>query len=98
MKEMQSGSPQKAGEKQKDAGDKMEQMAQSMQQEMAGGQQEQMQEDMKTLRQILDNLIHLSFDQEDLIEEIAPLSYVSPLYSENDSMLLVMQIYLTIYI
>lgn len=83
MKEMQEGSPQKAGEKQKDAGDKMEQMAQSMQQDMAGGQQEQMQEDMKTLRQILDNLIHLSFDQEDLIEEIAPLSYATPQYTEK---------------
>src|SRR5690625_6729723 len=50
---------------------------------MAGGQQEQMQEDMKTLRQILDNLIHLSFDQEDLIEEIAPLSYATPQYTEK---------------
>lgn len=83
MQQMQSGSPQKAGEKQKDAGDKMQEMAESMQQDMAGGQQDQMQEDMKTLRQILDNLIRLSFDQEDLIEEIEPLSYATPQYAEK---------------
>lgn len=83
MEKMQSGSPQDAGQKQKDAGDKMQEMAESMQQDMAGGQQEQMQEDMRTLRQILDNLIRLSFDQEDLIEEIAPLSYATPQYAEK---------------
>lgn len=83
MQEMKSGSDQKAGQKQKDAGQKMKEMAESMQQNMQGGQQEQMQEDMQTLRQILENLIRLSFDQEDLILEIAPLAYATPQYVDK---------------
>ncbi|MBY5958146.1 DUF4175 domain-containing protein [Membranicola marinus] len=83
MEEMQSGSPQKAGQKQKDAGDKMQQMAESMQQNMQSGQEQQAKEDIKTLRQILENLVRLSFDQETLIDEVAPLSYATPQYVEK---------------
>lgn len=83
MDQMQSGSPQKAGQKQKDAGQKMEQMAQSMQQQMQSGQQQQMQEDIQALRQILENLVRLSFDQETLIDDVADLSYATPQYVEK---------------
>src|SRR5690606_3747603 len=83
MQEMQSGSPQQAGEKQQQAGEKMEQMAQSMQQQMQSGQQEQMQEDIKALRQILENLVKLSFDQEDLVDEVANISYATPQYVDK---------------
>lgn len=83
MDQMQSGSPQEAGQKQKDASEKMEQMAQSMQQNMESGQEEQTKEDIKALRQILENLVKLSFDQEDLIEEVAPISYATPQYVEK---------------
>lgn len=83
MDQMQSGSPKDAGKKQKDAGKKMEQMAQSMQQNMESGQEQQMKEDIKALRQILENLVKLSFDQEALIEEVAPISYATPQYVDK---------------
>lgn len=83
MQQMQSGSPQEAGQKQKDAGEKMEQMAESMQQQMQSGQQQQMQEDIKALRQILENLVKLSFDQEDLVEDVADIAYATPQYVDK---------------
>ena len=42
----------------------MKEMSQKMAQAMDSGEMEQMQEDAKLLRQILDNLLAFSFDQE----------------------------------
>lgn len=53
--------------KQKSAAKKMEEMSQSMSASMSGGEMEQMEEDAKALRQILDNLLTFSFDEENLI-------------------------------
>ncbi|WP_430399687.1 hypothetical protein [Flavobacterium sp.] len=53
--------------KQKSAAKKMEEMSQSMTASMQGGEMEQMEEDAKALRQILDNLLTFSFDEEILI-------------------------------
>lgn len=53
--------------KQKSAAKKMEEMSQSMSASMQGGEMEQMEEDAKALRQILDNLLTFSFDEETLI-------------------------------
>lgn len=53
--------------KQKSAAKKMEQMSQSMSASMSGGAMEQMEEDAKALRQILDNLLTFSFDEEKLL-------------------------------
>lgn len=66
-KELKSNNSSKAAPKQKSAANKMKQMAQSMQMEMEGGEQEQMDEDIKMLRQIVDNLVEFSFSQEKLI-------------------------------
>ncbi|TYA52198.1 DUF4175 family protein [Formosa maritima] len=60
----------KAAKKQKQAGQKMKNMSEKMQasmQMMGGG--EQMQEDIEMLRQILDNLIVFSLDQEALMNQ-----------------------------
>ncbi|MFC4816316.1 hypothetical protein [Flavobacterium sp. GCM10023249] len=65
--ELKKNSPSKASPKQKSAAKKMQQMSQSMQQEMQSGEQEQMEEDVKMLRQILDNLLEFSFSQEKLM-------------------------------
>lgn len=54
--------------KQKSAAKKMEEMSQSMSASMQGGEMEQMEEDAKALRQILDNLLTFSFDEESLIK------------------------------
>lgn len=59
-----------ASPKQKSAAKKMQQMSQGMQMEMQGGEQEQLEEDVKMLRQILDNLVEVSFSQENLIKSI----------------------------
>lgn len=61
---------QKAKNKQKAAAKKMKQLAKMMEQSMmsGGGGGEQMQGDAEMLRQILDNLVLFSFDQEALME------------------------------
>lgn len=56
-----------AAKAQKSAGKKMKAMAGEMEQNMESGDAEQHQEDVKTIRQILENLVTLSFDQEELV-------------------------------
>ncbi|ESU30041.1 hypothetical protein FLJC2902T_05320 [Flavobacterium limnosediminis JC2902] len=67
--ELQKNSPSKAKPKQKSAAQKMKQMSQKMQQSMEMGDMEQMEEDVKMLRQILDNLLAFSFSQEDVMRD-----------------------------
>ncbi|MCK7589500.1 hypothetical protein M0G43_02830 [Subsaxibacter sp. CAU 1640] len=62
-------SQQNAQKKQKEAGKKMKQMSAKMQQSMMSGGGEQMSEDAAMLRQILDNLVLFSFDQEALMNQ-----------------------------
>ena len=66
--ELNKNQPKKAQPKQKSAASKMKEMSQKMAQAMDSGEMEQMQEDAKLLRQILDNLLAFSFDQERLIK------------------------------
>jgi len=65
---------------QKKAAGKMKEMAGNLQSSMEGGEMEQMEEDMQALRQLLDNLIALSFDQEDLIDDIRITDITAPRY------------------
>ncbi|WP_242134101.1 DUF4175 family protein [Aestuariivivens marinum] len=58
-----------AQQSQKKAAKKMMQMSQNMQGAMQAGGGEQMQEDMEMLRQILDNLVLFSFDEETLMDQ-----------------------------
>ena len=57
----------KAKKSQKKAAQKMQQMGQQMAQQMSSGGGQQMSEDIDVLRQILDNLLLFSFDQEALM-------------------------------
>ncbi len=70
----------KASQSQKSAAQQMRDMAQAMAMQMQSGEMEQMQEDMQALRQLLENLVGLSFDQEDLIDEIAETNVTTPRY------------------
>ncbi|HKJ48059.1 MAG TPA: hypothetical protein VJ973_03170, partial [Christiangramia sp.] len=70
-----------AKEKQKDAAKKMQQMSQQMQQSSMQQQQEQMEADAETLRQILDNLIVFSFEQEDLLDDFKVIQQNNPKYA-----------------
>lgn len=82
QEQMQEQQNQKASEAQKKAAEKMREMAMSMQMQMQSQEMEQMQEDMQALRQLLENLVGLSFDQEDLIDEFEEVNINTPRYVE----------------
>lgn len=71
-----------ASKSQKDAAKKMKEMAGSLQSSMESGDQEQQSEDIKMIRQLLENLVNLSFDQEELVEDLARTRTVTPRYVE----------------
>lgn len=71
-----------ASKKQKSASQKMQQMANSMQQQMNQQQEEQMEEDMKAIRQLLENLVKLSIDQEDVMDNILLTDINNPKYKK----------------
>lgn len=70
----------KAGESQEGAAEQMQEMAEQMQQMMAAEEEESMEEDMDALRTLLENIIQLSFDQEDLMTDIKTTSKSDPKY------------------
>jgi chemotaxis protein histidine kinase CheA len=72
-----------ASENQKKAGKKMKQMGAQMQMQMMSGQMETIEEDVEMLRQILDNLVVFSFEQEDLMESFKRTEYGSPLFGKK---------------
>lgn len=74
---------QKASQKQKESSEKMEELSESLQEMMDGMMMEQMGEDLEALRQILDNLIRLSFDQEELTLTYGNVSNNDPKYLET---------------
>ena len=89
-KNMEKAKEQLSQEKKKDAAksqeqakkqlEKMEQKMQAAQEKM---QKEQDQEDLEALRRLRQNLMQLSFDQEDLIEKIRATNPRDPLYVEH---------------
>jgi len=81
MEQLEKNNRKKASESQKNAGQKMKEMAESlfqMQQEMIS---EGMVEDLDALRDILENLIQLSFDQETLIDQVKEINRIDPQYT-----------------
>ncbi len=75
-----SGDNKKAAKKQKEASKKMKKMAEEMSESMAGGEKEQQAEDIKTIRQLLENLVTVSFDQERLVKEVGNTPTTTPKY------------------
>jgi hypothetical protein len=69
---------QKASQSQKNAAKSMKKMSQSMSEAMEAAEMEQMQEDLDALRDILENLITLSFDQETLMKDFRGVSLQDP--------------------
>jgi len=78
--EMEKGDNKGAQKKQKSASDKMKDAASSLKGAMQSGEMAQMDEDLKALRQILENILTLSFEQEDLLNEFAIVNTTSPAY------------------
>lgn len=58
-------------------------MSMKMSQSMAEGETEELEEDVKMLRQILDNLLVFSFTQEDLMGQFKGLKRGSPTFNKN---------------
>lgn len=79
--ELQKQQNDKAAKSQKNAAKAMKEMAESMQSNMQAGQMEQLQLDMASLRQLLENLVGLSFDQEDLITALDETNINTPAYT-----------------
>ncbi|MCE7924163.1 MAG: DUF4175 domain-containing protein [Haliscomenobacteraceae bacterium CHB4] len=71
-----------ASKKQKSAANKMKEMANKMKQNSQAGEMEQMEEDMKALRQLLENLVGLSFNQEQTLKDVTGATVNTPRYVE----------------
>ena len=71
-----------ASKKQKSAANKMKNMANKMKQNGQAGEMEQMEEDIKTLRQLLENLVGLSFAQEQNMKDVSATTINTPRYVE----------------
>lgn len=78
--ELNSGKSKSASKSQKSASQKMNQMAQQMAEMMAQQEEQQEGEDEQALRDILNNLIQLSFDQEALLKEVERTKPDNPQY------------------
>lgn len=76
------GKNKEASESMEDAAEEMKEMAEQMQQEMEESFEEQQEEDYNNLRQILENLVLLSFDQEGVIDGFKANKRYSPKYIE----------------
>jgi hypothetical protein len=72
-----------AGKNQENASKKMKEMAASMKESAGGMAPQQIDIDIKATRQILSNLIRLSFDQEDLMEKVGTTAASSQAYVLN---------------
>ena len=79
-KQLNEGNNKKAAEEQKKAAKELKEAADQMNQQMQDSKMQQMQEDMGALRQLMENLIGISFEQEALMEEINATPINTPLY------------------
>lgn len=88
IEEQQQGSEQdlekkdnkSASQKQQKAADKMKEMSQKMKDKKAEQEQEELEVDAQALREILENTIQLSKDQESLMEQMKTISGYNPQY------------------
>ena len=81
--ELKKQNQSKAKPKQKSASKKMKEMSGDMMEGMAGSEMDQLEEDVKMLRQILDNLLAYSFSQEDLMKQFKGLKRGSPSFNKD---------------
>ncbi len=80
---LENGKQEDAQKEQKNAGQKMKEMAQTMKQSSQQMQMQQLSVDSEVLRQILDNLIVFSFNQEDLMGDFNRSKINDPQYANN---------------
>ncbi len=80
--QLQKDQNQKSSESQQKAADQMKNMAQKMGNMMMQMQAQGQQEDLQALRQIVENLLTLSFDEEQLINTLSITNQNDPKYTE----------------
>jgi hypothetical protein len=76
--QLEKSKNQKASESQQKASGQMKQMAAAMQNSMEAQSQQQQEEDMEALRQLLENIVQLSFDQEGVMNDMGELDRKDP--------------------
>lgn len=77
---LQSGKESKAGKSQKSAADKMEEMAEQMNERQEKSNEQKQEEDMASIRLLLENLMALSFDQESNMDAFYRVKNNDPYY------------------
>ncbi len=82
LDQLNQGKPKNAGSKQRNASQKMEELSDKLSDMYSDMMEEQIAEDIMTLRQILKNLIHLSFEQETLMKTAQQTSRQDPKFPE----------------
>ncbi|MBN8703844.1 MAG: DUF4175 domain-containing protein [Bacteroidetes bacterium] len=81
--QLQNNKNSKASQSQKSAAQKMQEMAQQMEKEMQQSEEQQDAVEMNQLRDILENLIQLSFSQEELMKSFKSTQTNNPLYVKH---------------
>lgn len=82
QEQLEKDQNKKASESQKKASDQMKNMAQKMGNMMMQMQAQGQQEDLEALRQIVENLLTLSFDEEQLINTLSITNQNDPKYTD----------------
>jgi hypothetical protein len=80
--QLQKNNKKNASKSQKEAADQMQQMSSQMQQAVDKMQEEKEGEDMEAVRQLMENLLHVSFAQEDLDKDIKKTKTNDPRYTK----------------
>lgn len=78
--DLEKGKEKKAAEKQKSAAEKMKDLAQKLESMQMQSQEESEEEDMEALRALLENIITLSFDEEELMANLRATESQDPRY------------------
>ena len=78
--DLEKGKEKKAAEKQKSAAEKMKELAQKIESMQMQSQEESEEEDMEALRALLENIITLSFDEEELMANLRATESQDPRY------------------
>ncbi|MEZ5045598.1 MAG: DUF4175 family protein [Chitinophagaceae bacterium] len=81
--ELNKNNESKASKAQKSAKNSLQKMADKMNEAASGGGADQMEEDIKSVRQTLQNLIRMSFSQEDLLGDTKRTATSDPAYLTN---------------
>ncbi len=82
LDQLNQGNNQEGSESQQDAQSKMEDLSNSLQQMMQQMKQDNTGEDMRLIRQLLDNTLKLSLEQEALMESFSNTSHDDPRFVE----------------